>query len=551
MKPWIPVLIFLLVLGLYFNTLGHGFVFDDMTLIVQNPQVKQLKWAEIVKAGNYRTVRTLTYAVNYALGGENAFGYHLFNVALHGFNAVLVYLLFWAWTGSNILSGSGALLFAAHPIQTAAVAYISGRKDLLATLFVLLACYLYTLYRRKNRRHLVFLSLFFFLLGILSKEVIVVFPGLLFLFDVLLPPRSTPGRQGSLPPLEVLKRSPLAYGLSVLFALLAIYYAIFLTQASRMMGLWGGSLTTHIGTSFKLFVHYLRLVLVPYPLIADYTGEVFPISKGFLEPSTLLAVALVGAYVVLAGWACRRRPRLAFGLLWFFLALLPILQIVPFHEIAADHFLYFPLVGITFLGGCATEYLVRSKGLDILAWGLLGLICLVFSGVVVDRNRDWADQQSLWEATIKMAPGSYRANSNLGSIYQAQGKPELAIEHTKRGLELDAAKALPWNNLGAIYHDLAEKANREGKPQRALILAEEGIRSLENAIVRDPSDPFAFGNLGSCFKQLGLAWERQGQVEKALESRVTAFRYFQIALSLPSDHKETFSVLWFNLGMLF
>ena len=413
MKIWIPVLIFLLASGLYLNTLGHGFVFDDATLISQNPQVKQLKWAEIISVRSYRPVRTLTCAVNYALGGEDAFGYHLFNVMFHAVNAVLVYLLFWTWTSSNILAGSGALLFSVHPVQTAAVAYVSGRKDLLATFFVLLGCYLYALYRKKKRRSLVFLSLFFFLLGILCKEVVIVFPGLLLLFDVLLWRTGRPGSQAEHLLLRTLKRFPFFYGLSVLIALLAAYYAVFLTQASRMVGLWGGSLATHLGTCFKLFVHYLRLVLVPYPLIADYTGEVFPISRGFLEPSTLLAVAVVGGYMILTGWSCRRNPRLAFGLLWFFFALIPVLQIVPFHEIAADHFLYFPAVGIAFLGGWATEYLVRSKGVAILAWGLVGLTSLAFAGATVDRNRDWANAQSLWEATIKMAPGSYRGRTPI------------------------------------------------------------------------------------------------------------------------------------------
>lgn len=550
MKIWIPVVIFLLAFGLYLNTLSHGFVFDDTTLISQNPQVKQLKWADIVSGRSYRPVRTLTYAVNYALGGEDAFGYHLFNVMFHAFNAVLVYLLFWTWTSSNILAGSGALLFLAHPVQTAAVAYISGRKDLLATFFVLLGCYLYALYRKKNRRFLVFLSLFFFLLGILCKEVVIVFPGLLVLFDILLWRTGTPGSQAERLLLQTLKKSPFFYGLSVLIALLAAYYAIFLTQASRMVGLWGGSLVTHLGTCFKLFVHYLKLVLVPYPLIADYTGEVFPISKGFLEPSTLLAVAVVSGYLILTGWACRRNPRLAFGLLWFLLALLPVLQIVPFHKIAADHFLYFPAVGMAFLGGWATEYLARSKGVGILAWGLVGLTSLVFAGVTVDRNHDWANEQSLWAATIKMAPDSYRANTNLGMIYQSQGRSELAIRHTKRSLELDPNRGLPWNNLGAIYHDLAEKANLEGKPQKAAILAEERIRSLEKSIALDSTDPFAFGNLGTCFKQLGLAMELTGETEKALQHRKTAVRHFQKALRMPSD-KEVFPVLWFNLGMVF
>lgn len=392
MRVWAAASVFTLAFGLYVNTLGHGFVFDDLSLITQNPQVKQFRWTNFVSPTGYRPLRTLTYAINYAVGGENPFGYHLVNVLLHAINALLVYLLFWAWSHSNVLAGSGALLFAFHPVQTAAVAYVSGRKDLLATLFVLLGCYLYASYRKKKQWYFAAFSLFSFLLGILSKEVAIVFPGLLFLFDVLLLPAIRGRPKGTL---QTVKGSLFLYGVSALLAFLAVYYAIVLTPASRMVGLWGGGVATHLGTSFKLFLHYLRLALLPDPLIADYTGEVFPISKGFLEPSTLLAVAVLGGYLALAGWACRRNLRLAFGLLWFFFALLPVLQIIPFHEIAADHFLYSPLVGIAFLGGLGIDYLVESKGAAILAWGLMGMTSGVFALLTVDRNRDWKNEQTL------------------------------------------------------------------------------------------------------------------------------------------------------------
>ena len=72
-----PAILFATSFLLYINTLGHDFVFDDVTLILQNPQVVQLDWLSIIWQGGYRPVRTLTYAVNFALGGENPFGYHL------------------------------------------------------------------------------------------------------------------------------------------------------------------------------------------------------------------------------------------------------------------------------------------------------------------------------------------------------------------------------------------------------------------------------------------------------------------------------------------
>ena len=124
------------------------------------------------------------------------------------------------------------------------------------------------------------------------------------------------------------------------------------------------------------------------------------------------------------------------------------------------------------------------------------------------------------------------------------------MRHTKKSLELEPSRALAWQNLGSIYHDLARKARREGTLQKAVLLAKEGIQSLEKSILLKSTDPFAFGNLGSCYKELGLALELQGKEKEAFEARSKAVQTYQQALSMRSDN-ELFPVLWFNLGMVF
>ncbi|MEE8586515.1 MAG: hypothetical protein V3T83_16865, partial [Acidobacteriota bacterium] len=87
----LALLLFLLGAALYWNTLGHEFVFDDTPLITQNLQVTEYKWGEMLSlTTGYRPVRTLTYAINYAWGGESPRGYHLFNILLHALNGVLL-----------------------------------------------------------------------------------------------------------------------------------------------------------------------------------------------------------------------------------------------------------------------------------------------------------------------------------------------------------------------------------------------------------------------------------------------------------------------------
>ncbi len=168
------------------------------------------------------------------------------------------------------------------------------------------------------------------------------------------------------------------------------------------------------------------------------------------------------AYFAVAVWIYRAYSLISIGMLWFLVALLPTLHIIPFHELAADHFLYFPLVGIALCFGVAM-FQLRSGGLAVLSWGLVGLIMVVFATMTVHRNRDWKTPQTLWEATLQAAPGSYRANTNLGLLYHREGQKRLGIKLTRKSLELDPSKSISWNNLGTMYYLLGPGDPTEGK----------------------------------------------------------------------------------------
>jgi protein O-mannosyl-transferase len=554
---WIAAGIFLVAIALYFHTRNYGFVHDDTTLILQNQQVKRLAWSEILGRGGYRPVRTMTYAVNYAVGGENPYGYHLFNILLHGLNAALLFLLLLRWTRSNIVAGGAALLFVVHPVQTAAVAYISGRKDLLAAFFVLLGLYLYTVFRESRSKPAGAGAFVAFVLGVLSKEVAIVFPALLLLVDTcILRERTVGGKeQESSPPTsffhgvwKAVKAAPVLYAMSAALAALAIFYAIHLTQASRMLGFWGGTFATNLGTSFKLFVHYIKLSLFPYPLIADYTGKVFPVSAGFREPATLLALLYFCLYVGFALWFYTRNRRLTFVMFWMLATLLPILQLIPFHELAADHLLYLPLVGLALIFGEGLNFANRLGGVRLWGWSAAAVIVLVSCLMTVGRSQEWKDDRTLWEATYRRAPGSYRANSNLGVIYQSSGDLQRAVEFTRRSLELEPSQGISWSNLGGIYLTMAR--NKRADYRESMGLLREAIEVLERSVELEPRNPWNHSNLGDAYKFQGLLYEDQGEVEKAFEVRVKAVGSFQRAIEIGSDN-DAFPLIFFKRAMVF
>ncbi len=548
----LPLLAFVVAFLAYLSTLGHGFVFDDMSLILQNPHVTELRWGDILSTSEYRPVRTLTYALNYLIGGANPFGYHLLNVVLHAVNAVLVYFLFLTWSRMTPIAFVGALIFALHPVQTAAVAYVSGRKDVLATLFVLAACHCYTSFRLKGGKLRLVLAFLLFAVGVLAKEVAAVFPVLVLLMDVVLlrsaneegnADRSLFRRIG-----VVLRRRPIAYAAAGAFFLGAAYYAVFLIKASRMIGFWGGSPAIHYGTSFKLFAHYLKLTLVPRPLIADYRGQVFNLSSGFLDPATLVSVAALIGFIILAVKLERRHPHSAFGLFWFLAALLPVLQFIPFHELAADHFLYLPLVGMAFVGGNAFHWLAEAYGRRVRDVLVLCLV-IVFAILTIERNGDWKDELSLWTATYKTAPGSFRANQYLGQIYFPRN-PEKAIEHTKRAIELDPKGATSWANLGAMYRYWAADLRAAKRLNDAEAMDGTALQYIDRAIRLNPRDLWAYATRGQAYRELGEIAELRGDVQKAHEQRREAVASFQKAVEIGSDN-PSFPLIWLEYGRVF
>ncbi len=544
------------VAALYANSLSHGFVFDDVTLIQQNPDVLHLNWERILGRSGYRPVRTLTYALNYAVGGLHPFGYHLFNLILHAANSVLIFLFLRAVLGKTEAGFLGGLLFAVHPVQTAAVGYVSGRKDLLATFFLMLAALWFIQWRRDGARGRLILAGSAILLAVFSKEVAVVFPALVLLLDLcVLRVRTVVRQQRGL--ISALKSGALFYSLVLGLALAAVYYAIVWTEASRMAGYWGGSLLNQWATSFKLFVHYLRLALFPYPLIADYTG-VFPVSSGLTEPSTLLCLIVSVAYVAAALRLYRDRPLVTLGMGWFLVSLLPVLQIVGFHEIAADHFLYLPMVGVALVFGDIGARGLASRNFSVLLGALLLSIFVLFSFLTVTRNRVWADQVTLWEDTYSKAPESYRANANLGQLYferfqkdpkRNSGLRREAIRLSERAAELNPEDSLPLSNLGAIFREWGWDQYKQGNEKLAEELEERALEYLLEAVSLDPENVWNHSNLGDVRKDLGMIWQRRGDPVRAESERQAAIQAYQRGIGLGSPNPR-FPLVRFKVAMV-
>ncbi|MBI4437204.1 MAG: tetratricopeptide repeat protein [Candidatus Omnitrophica bacterium] len=489
----------------YANILPNPFVWDDHFFILQNEFIRHwknipllfqspffsrtLKETRFEEAEYYRPIVMVLYTVEYPLWGLSPLGYHLVSILLHCFNAFWVYLLIQHLFHNERISFVGSLLFASHPLQTEAVSYLPSRADLLATFFCLTA-FLLSLSSKKISKCF---SLFSFALGLLSKETAVVFPALLFLFELCRPVR---------PKKWFLSHS--AYWL-LLFGYLALRLFIFPYRiGSSLSG--GPGLLLRVLSLGPLIFSYLSLLIFPFPLHLERAA---PFQTGFWEIGTLVCMGVGAMLLVLGRFFWNTNRLLFFGGAWFLVALVPVSNIIPIYPSMAEHYLYLPSVGFFAL---LSFYLCRFR--KVLLFALLGVLAC-YGVLIVGRNRDYSDEMRLFEQTVASVPKSPGAHNNLGSVYISRGYTTLALREFKKSLSLNPNQPRVWANLGTAYREMKQY--------------DKSIKFLKKAL-RQEGDNSVFWN------KLGIAYAESGREEAPFA--------FQEAIRLDPTYGEAY----FNLG---
>jgi len=530
------VLLGVLTFLVYLNSLQNEFVFDDLGLIVKSSKIKDLrnlpKILGVDGRAAYRPIRTASHAIDYALFGLNPAGFRAVNIALHVLNGTLLFFLFRALLRNPRPALLAAMLFVVHPIQTESVAYISGRRDLLFAVFYLAGFACYVRYRETDRVRYLFLAGFAYLLSLLSKEMAISLPLLCLCYDVV---RSIPAAEGNSPlsPLRAVaegvrtavRRHTLLYAAGTAGLLFLVWYYVYRINPSQQREMYGGGLGPTLMTSARIVVHYLKLLIFPVTLSADYSYNAFPVSRSLGDPRALFALAILGAVawgllrlLPSARWA-------AFGGLWFFVTLLPVSQIIPHHEMMAEHYLYLPSAGIFLAAGVLLEGALvqpRRQAATVVAFTLV--VALLGVRTVV-RNRDWRDNQTLWTKTIQTAPGSARAHVNVGELALRQGRSLQAFREFQEAIRIQPDDAVNRDNLGIVLlrHGLFNEAEQQFR---------EALRIL-------PRFPKSHVNLG-------LIYLKRRQLDEAEQEFRTALSSKEVARITPAFR----GVITNNLGIV-
>ncbi|MBT4500206.1 MAG: tetratricopeptide repeat protein [Gemmatimonadetes bacterium] len=482
---WMPLSILLLTWGIYLNSLGNGFHFDDTHSIVENRSIRApgniprffvdpRTFSPEPAMAMYRPVLLTSYALNYGLHRYHPWGYHLVNVVLHGLMALGV---FWLLKGLGIgrLAWWGGALFGLHPIHAQAVNYISSRSELLAGLGVLAGFYLAGVAGRKKG-----LALGAWGIGLLSKSVAIVLIPLLAMRERF-QRRENRRWKGHLP----------FWGMG------AIYLGIITVNRflPRSLSQEVRPLSEQIFTQLKGLVYYLLLSAMPVRLSIEHE---FAVSHSPLDGAVLGSVALLGSLIYLVFRRGRGAIWARWGVGWYLIGL-SLTFLVPLNVLVSEHRLYLASIGILI---AVLGYLERGKTSSVLRWSACGLL-LVLAVLTWERNRVWEDEFSLWGDAVARAPGMFRAQSNWGLALYERRDLDGALVAFARALELNPAYGKTWNNLGLVYEEM-------GRFGEALEAYEKGLElrgDLAGTHV----------NLGRLNFQLGKVGKGEAHLEQALE----------------------------------
>lgn len=471
----------------YSPALKFDFVsWDDGAYVAQNPEVlkgfspQTLGWAFLNQTPYWHPVTWMSHLLDVTVLGPGPHGMHTVNIVIHLANCALLLILLERLTRRTALAASATMLFALHPLHVESVAWISERKDLLSTFFVLLAFIAYHRYTKIGSRSRYAVVVVAFCLSLMSKPMFVTFPVLLLLLDYW--PLARFGSARSILPL-LIEKIPLAF----LSGLSAVVTYIGQQQTGTMAKADALSMGARVANALVSYVAYLRKTAWPTDLAAFY-----PYPVNWWSGSTLIVCSLVLISITALVFAFRRqRPYLLFGWLWYLLALLPAIGLVQVgNQAMADRFTYAPLIGV-FVAAVWTTADVAPRwknGRSVL--GLFGSVILV-SCVVSTRAQllTWSDSLALWSRVLAVSPDSYYAHSALGDELATRGQSDAARGHQEEALRLRPTDPDAHNSLGILE---AERGNLEA-----------ATRHFSAALQLNPAFAEAALNLGTAFVKSG------------------------------------------------
>lgn len=518
-RNFIFFLLLLLAVGSVFVQLSqYEFIsFDDPLYVTENQRVKDginfqnVVWSlGAIVAANWHPVTLMSHMLDCRLFGVNPGGHHLMNVALHFLNSYFLFLFFKRATDKFYCSAFIGILFAVHPLHVESVAWVSERKDVLSTFFMVLTLNSYLSYRHSGKSWLYYLSLLLFLLGLLAKPMLVTLPFLLLLLDYW--------------PLHRKRdRGDAAFLFSVLTRnrcqLVVEKVPFFLMTATvSVTTLWVQGSQMAVGST-AVFPIQVRVAnaIVSY---CRYIGQaVWPFNLSLLYPHhgmpDLWKVVAGTVFLSVLAWLCwvnqRKHPYLTVGWFWFVGTLVPVIGFVQVGSQAmADRYTYIPLTGLFIVAVFGADELLRRSGTGdsfcSRIWAIVfmaGLIVILMMNTFVQVGF-WRNSMSIFQRSLDTTERNHIMHYMIGEELFEQQRFQDAIRHYRAALEIHPGYLEAMNNLGLAMEALGKK--------------EQAADCYRKVLRIDPNFEKAHINLGKMMSSEGRFQKAHTHYQKALRA---------------------------------
>lgn len=491
---------------------------DDNNYLKENKLIHSLdkenikkifSFKEGVVLGNFHPFTILSYAVEYKYAELNPKVYHTTNIILHLINVLLVFVFIKALSRNSITACVTSLLFAVHPMHVESVAWIAERKDLLYVMFGLLSIIFYLKYISDNKKSflLYLFALLFFIVSILSKAMAVSVAVILPLIDYYTG-RKLFDRK------VILEKIP--------------FFIIAVVLGTAAIGAQGEAIDV------RVFSFYDRILFASYGVITYIWKLFIPVSLStfydYPPTGTYSWYIVYDFYIIVIAFAAylsmRRTKVVVFGFLFFLVAVVLVLQVLPVGAaIMADRYTYFSSIGLFFMAGEGISYIAYGK--TRLVNSLKPFVFFVFAAASIwymvsagGRCEVWKNTFTIWDDAIGKFPNTVKAYNGRGDGYMELGQHELAIRDFDKALSIQHNYPEAYYNRGLAHYKMYDKVNAAGEKERGIEYLRKSISDNSMALVYNPKLSRAYYNRSGSYFYLNMY---DSALSDAIKAQVMGF----------------------------
>lgn len=494
----------------YSNIFGNSFVCDDLAFIVNWPLIRDLgNFPQFFGAENqpetehgvYSPLKTLVHALSYHSFGLDPFGYHVVSLLIHLFGTALVFFIAYELTGKGGIAFLSALVFGVHPAQTEAITFLTASVDTLGIVFMFASFYFLIKLHKENRAVHYWLSIVFSILAIFTHELAVTLPFLFLWYVFCFHPKR---RLDHLWPY---------------FATAAVYVFLkwnVLGDIARGHYLMESFVLTALVT-LKALLRYLQVLIWPMhlPLNPELSPGIYAVdihwfdrdkvwAQSFNDPQVLASIAMILIAVAVCIHSYQRNKTVLFSVGWFYVSLLPVMNIIPSESYFGIRYLYPGMLGVSLLVAVGLDQ-IFAKGPAKVSWaaaGLFGAFIIFLMAATFGRNADWKSNISFYEAEVRETPNNPHLRIDLALLYREAGDITKAL----RTIEEAAALRTPDREMLFVLGQIRQEAGD----------LPGAITAYQSAVSLDAKFAFAYFNLANALWVDGKKEESKAALAEAV-----------------------------------